>query len=57
MGSGIGVRFDFTFLILRLDVATKVYDPTAPEGQRWALRYIDSTANPIAINVGIGYPF
>ncbi|GAC1376396.1 MAG: BamA/TamA family outer membrane protein [Hymenobacter sp.] len=57
VGSGIGVRFDFTFLILRLDIATKVYDPTAPTAQRWALRNFDTRANPIAFNLGIGYPF
>jgi outer membrane protein assembly factor BamA len=34
VGSGIGIRFDFTFLILRLDIAAKVYDPTAPSGQQ-----------------------
>ena len=55
--AGIGVRFDFTFLILRLDLATKIYDPTAPTGQNWALRYFNSTANPISFNLGIGYPF
>ncbi|MDB5233326.1 MAG: hypothetical protein JWR44_319 [Hymenobacter sp.] len=57
VGSGFGVRFDFTFLILRLDLATKVYDPTAPAGQQWALRNIDTRANPIAFKLGIGYPF
>ncbi|GAB2701081.1 membrane protein [Hymenobacter frigidus] len=57
VGSGFGVRFDFTFLILRLDVATKIYDPTAPPTQRWALRNFDTSANPIAFNLGIGYPF
>ena len=57
VGSGIGIRFDFTFLILRLDVATKIYDPTAPFQGRWALRNFDTSANPIAFNLGIGYPF
>ncbi len=57
VGTGFGVRFDFTFLILRLDLATKVYDPTAPAAQRWALRYFNTTANPISFNLGIGYPF
>ena len=55
VGSGIGIRFDFTFLILRLDLATKVYDPTAPSGQQWALRYFNGSA--ISFNLGIGYPF
>ena len=57
VGSGFGVRFDFTFLILRLDIATKIYDPTAPLAQRWALRNFDTSANPLAFNLGIGYPF
>ncbi|MBC8083144.1 MAG: BamA/TamA family outer membrane protein, partial [Hymenobacter sp.] len=57
VGSGLGIRFDFTFLILRLDIATKVYDPTAPSTDRWALRKFDTSANPIAFNLGIGYPF
>ncbi|MCC3152945.1 BamA/TamA family outer membrane protein [Hymenobacter sp. BT770] len=57
VGSGMGIRFDFTFLIIRLDIATKIYDPTAPGADRWALRNFDSSANPIAFNLGIGYPF
>ncbi|WP_210515464.1 translocation and assembly module lipoprotein TamL [Hymenobacter terricola] len=57
VGSGLGIRFDFTFLILRLDIATKVYDPTAPSTEHWALRNFNKDANPIAFNLGIGYPF
>jgi len=57
VGSGFGVRFDFTFLILRLDIATRIFDPTAPATQRWALRNFNSDANPIGFNLGIGYPF
>ena len=57
VGSGFGVRFDFTFLILRLDIATKVYDPTALDGQRWALRNFNSESNRLSFNLGIGYPF
>ena len=58
VGSGLGLRFDFTFLILRLDVATRIFDPTAPTGEQWALRnFNDSRKNPTAFNLGIGYPF
>ncbi|WP_157886913.1 translocation and assembly module lipoprotein TamL [Hymenobacter sp. PAMC 26628] len=58
VGSGVGVRLDFTFLILRLDVAAKVYDPSAPADARWAIKrfYKDSEHEP-AFNLGIGYPF
>ncbi|OGX86949.1 translocation and assembly module lipoprotein TamL [Hymenobacter glacialis] len=57
VGSGIGIRFDFTFLILRLDIAAKIYDPTAPSDQRWAIRNFNTDANRPAFNLGIGYPF
>jgi len=57
VGSGFGIRLDFTFLILRLDIATRIYDPTAPGSQKWALRNFNSSANPISFNLGIGYPF
>ncbi len=57
VGAGAGIRFDITFLILRLDVATKIYDPTAPGSDKWALKNIDTRANNIAFNLGIGYPF
>ncbi|WP_226179976.1 BamA/TamA family outer membrane protein [Hymenobacter lucidus] len=58
VGSGIGIRFDFTFLILRLDVATKVYDPTAP-GNKFVLPNfrLAKSPNQTAFNLGIGYPF
>jgi len=58
VGSGFGLRFDFTFLILRLDIATKVYDPTAP-GSKWALRKagLFNSQDQTAFNLGIGYPF
>ena len=56
VGSGFGLRFDFTFLILRLDIATKIYDPTAI-GNRWRLRNFSFNQRQTAFNLGIGYPF
>jgi outer membrane protein insertion porin family len=56
VGSGIGLRFDLTFLILRLDVATKVYDPTAI-GNKMVLSKFSFRDNQTAFNIGIGYPF
>ncbi|SHJ53083.1 Outer membrane protein assembly factor BamA [Hymenobacter daecheongensis DSM 21074] len=56
VGSGVGVRFDFTFLILRLDVATKVYDPTAL-GNKFVISRFSLSDNQTAFNIGIGYPF
>ncbi len=58
VGSGLGLRFDFTFLIIRLDIAAKVYEPAAVPDERWAIRRLgrDSEHNP-TFNLGIGYPF
>ncbi len=57
VGSGFGIRMDFTFLILRFDIATKVYDPTetaAPWRLQNALHHVE---NQTVVNVGLGYPF
>ena len=56
VGSGFGIRMDFTFLILRFDIATKVYDPT--DDEPWLIRRaLRQTTNQTVVNVGLGYPF
>ena len=63
MGTGMGFRMDFTFLILRFDMGIKVYEPARPEGERWVLGDFKfggvegSTDNSVILNIGIGYPF
>jgi outer membrane protein insertion porin family len=37
VGTGFGLRFDFSFLILRLDVGIKMYDPARDKGERFVL--------------------
>lgn len=63
VGTGAGIRFDFSFLIIRFDMGIKTYDPTAPVGSRWAIRDVSfrrslgqRRTTPI-LNFGIGYPF
>lgn len=53
LGTGAGLRFDFSFLVLRLDAAVRVYDPTVPSGES---RYVLPKFRR-AFNLGIGYPF
>ena len=70
VGTGVGLRLDFSFFIIRFDGGIKVWDP--------ARRYLDSESklvdnrfllpefsfrrlskgpNPLVVNFGIGYPF
>jgi outer membrane protein assembly factor BamA len=62
VGTGFGLRLDFSFLILRFDVGIKAYDPGKPAGQKNMLKNI-SWKRPLGekqqtlLNVGIGYPF
>ncbi len=53
--AGIGLRFDFNFFILRVDVAIPFRDPSQPVKERWVMN--DWQLNDIIINFGIGYPF
>jgi outer membrane protein insertion porin family len=72
VGTGVGLRFDFTFLILRFDLGMKVIDPARDEKDRFVLDkvrfwkpYADENEDgtwsnfrePVIYNVGIGYSF
>ncbi len=60
IGTGFGIRMDFSFLILRLDIGYKVYDPAQPEGNRWVVdqwNFGTKQNYGPAFNIGIGYPF
>lgn len=55
VGTGIGVRLNFRFLVLRLDLGGKLYDPSRPIGER----FVGNSFSPgqVVFNFGIGYPF
>ncbi len=65
VGAGMGLRFDFTFFIMRFDVAGKVYDPARPLGKRFVLSPgfrdppfdIRQNTEPLIYTLSIGYPF
>jgi len=60
IGTGAGLRIDFSFLILRFDLGFKLYDPAQPRGERWTMdRWNIGRRNNYGptINIGIGYPF
>jgi outer membrane protein assembly factor BamA len=61
IGSGLGVRFDLDFFIIRLDFAIPMKNPSQPLGQRWiweaGLSEERRTYYKPQLNLGIGYPF
>lgn len=62
VATGVGFRFDFNFLVLRLDIGMKVFDPARDEGDRFVLDKIGfskpyNDTYPLVYNIGIGYPF
>ena len=63
VGTGFGLRFDFSFLVLRLDVGIKAYDPARKPGDKFILNRVSFVGpygverEPVIYNIGIGYPF
>lgn len=61
VGTGLGLRADFSFFIVRLDGALKVFDPANPVGNRFILWGENEKpfgfSQLFVLNFGIGYPF
>ena len=62
VGTGAGLRFDFSFLIVRTDFAFPIRKPYLPDGQRWVLDQINFGNSSwrrenLVFNLAIGYPF
>jgi len=57
IGTGLGLRFDFSFFIFRLDWGVKVRDPSMPAGSRIIINDGNISPSDHAFNIGIGYPF
>lgn len=62
IGTGAGVRFDFNFFVLRLDLAFPIRKPFLPAGERWTFDDIDLKSKDwrrqnLILNIAIGYPF
>jgi outer membrane protein assembly factor BamA len=54
IGSGVGLRYDLSFILLRLDLGFKTYEPYLPAGNKWFKNY--NLAHTV-YNFGISYPF
>ncbi len=62
IGAGLGLRLDFSFLLFRIDIGTKVKDPALPAGERWIGDQVNwrrpfGVRGQSNVNIGIGYPF
>jgi outer membrane protein assembly factor BamA len=54
LGTGLGLRYDFTYFVFRLDVGFKTYNPAREGSDRWFDGYNFKRA---VFNIGINYPF
>lgn len=62
VGAGVGLRLDFSILILRLDLAMPLRVPYFEEGDRWTFDKINFgdkswRRDNLMLNIAIGYPF
>ncbi len=59
VGTGLGLRLDFSFLVFRVDAAYKVFDPARARGERFVLDELrfNNLWDKVNFNFGIGYPF
>jgi Omp85 superfamily domain len=62
VGGGLGLRLDFTYVKLRLDLATPFRKPWLPEKERWVINQIDPFTKTwrkenLILNIAVDYPF
>ncbi len=70
VGTGVGLRIDFSFFVIRVDGGVKVYDPARrylnAQDQlvddrfilpKFSFRQLTTGPNPLVVQFGIGYPF
>ncbi|MBO6185529.1 MAG: BamA/TamA family outer membrane protein [Chryseobacterium sp.] len=62
VGAGVGLRLDFSILVLRLDLAMPLRVPYYEKGDRWTfdrINFGDSSwrKDNLILNIAIGYPF
>ncbi|MFN5477517.1 MAG: BamA/TamA family outer membrane protein, partial [Sphingobacteriales bacterium] len=62
VGAGLGLRLDFSVMLLRFDFSIPLRKPWFPEGERWVLDEIDLGSKTwrkenLILSVAIGYPF
>lgn len=54
ISTGFGLRYDFNFFVIRLDMGVPTYDPAYEVGDRWIKKF---KMKDVVFNFGINYPF
>ena len=54
---GLGIRVNLDFILVRIDLGTKVYEPCRPAGSRWIGPSDWLKRGNFALHFGVGYPF
>lgn len=58
MAWGLGLRFDFDFVLIRLDMGWKVYNPEKDSNiRRWPVTRPFDIGHNTAFHIAVGYPF
>lgn len=56
MAYGLGMRLDFNYFILRLDLGMKLYDPSVVNKSKWVISYQNFNRDA-TLHFAVGYPF
>ncbi|MGB7394795.1 MAG: BamA/TamA family outer membrane protein, partial [Pricia sp.] len=54
LGTGFGLRYDFSYFVLRADLGFKTYNPANDISNRW---FADYNFKNAVLQIGINYPF
>ncbi|MFO8234797.1 MAG: BamA/TamA family outer membrane protein [Bacteroidales bacterium] len=57
VGTGIGLRFDLSFAVVRFDIGAKMRDPSFEKHNRWLPGNRKISNKTLSWNIAIGYPF
>lgn len=59
IGSGVGIRADFNFFVIRFDAGIKLYDPgiKSENANKWVFKPGNIQLRDFNPNIAIGYPF
>ena len=54
IGSGLGLRYNLGYFVIRLDMGLKTYNPALEKSKTWLT---DFNLKKAVFNIGLNYPF